>query len=273
MKATKAGAIIGTAMAGYDSDGVGTVTLFVKNGVSNGTDDYSQQVLLTLLSGNVIIPTNSVDLSEITTDQVTAGITVITPKLTAKDVNLNGAMSLVDSSGIENVRIDSQGNAFFAGTVTADAIDVRQIKGVFPEVALLGSVSSGDLSTFVTDIQKENPADPVKIITDKIIGGDNFLTDLIVARITAIRGYFDEIFANKVHTNDLCLKKSDGTEVCMNGDQMDNLLPPATPIPTSSASPAEVPVIFPNPTPSVTPTPTATETPTPSESPSATPEI
>ena len=134
---------------------------------------------------------------------------------------------------------------------------IQQISGY------IGPVSSGDLSGFVLGIQAETPRDPVAVIGAKISGGTQFLTNLIVGRITAIRGYFDEIFAKKVHTDEICLKKSDGSETCMNGDQLEKLIPSATPISTPSASSVE--------TPTASPSPVATVEPI--ASPSATPAI
>ena len=66
-------------------------------------------------------------MSDIVTDMVAAGVEIITPKLTAKDVVLNGTLTLIDTDGTEKVRIDSLGNATFAGTVKADSIEAKQI--------------------------------------------------------------------------------------------------------------------------------------------------
>ncbi len=84
--------------------------------------------------------------------------------------------------------------------------------------------SDNGLSPLVATIQSESVRDPVVLISQKISEGKQFLTDFVSARVTAIRGYFDEVFAKKVHTDQLCAKKSDGSEVCVNGDQIDTLL-------------------------------------------------
>jgi hypothetical protein len=64
-------------------------------------------------------------------------------------------------------------------------------------VLVLGDISKTDgLSTLVAEIQAETARDPIAIITEKIINGKQFLTDFVSARITAIRGYFDEVYAN-----------------------------------------------------------------------------
>jgi hypothetical protein len=64
------------------------------------------------------------------------------------------------------------------------------------------------------------PANALTAISDRVLSGVKVVTDFVSARVTAVRGYFDELFAKKVHTDELCLKKSDGGEVCINGDQL-----------------------------------------------------
>jgi hypothetical protein len=103
---------------------------------------------------------------------------------------------------------------------------------------VLGDISKIDgLATLITTIQSEIIRDPIAIITAKILEGKQFLTDFITTRLTAIRGYFDEIFTKKFHTEEFCIKKSDGNEVCVNGDQVDTLLNNANISPIVSTPP------------------------------------
>jgi hypothetical protein len=100
------------------------------------------------------------------------------------------------------------------------------------------------LSTFIAAIQAENVRDPVIIIGDKIAAGKRFIDDLVLARVTAIRGYFDEVFARKVHTQQVCVKKSDGNEICVNGDQLNSLMqtavaPAVTATPNNNENPTD----------------------------------
>jgi Chaperone of endosialidase len=57
-------------------------------------------------------------------------------------------------------------------------------------------------------------------IQDRITAGVSTLDNVISQRISAIRAYIDEIYTKKIHTELLCVKKSDGTEFCANGDQL-----------------------------------------------------
>lgn len=124
MKATKAGAIIGTAMTGYAGDDVGEVVVFVKNGVSNGaklaevmsgldvsSDAYSSDVLTNLLQAKDQIASSAADISEIFTDRVTAGVEVITPKVTTQDILV-------------------QRDATISGILYADTIKANRIEGM-----------------------------------------------------------------------------------------------------------------------------------------------
>jgi hypothetical protein len=86
------------------------------------------------------------------------------------------------------------------------------------------STSTSGLISLVNQIQSENARDAIAVIDQKISEGSAMLTDFIAARVTAIRGYFDEIFANKVHTKEICVSKNDGSEICVNGDELQNMV-------------------------------------------------
>jgi hypothetical protein len=125
--------------------------------------------------------------------------------------------------------------------VSGDPGDAPLLGDISPEANADGT--DNGLSSLVAAIQAENSSNPVAIIASKITEGKKFLTDFISARVTAIRGYFDELFARKIHTEDICLKKSDGNEVCVNGDQLDSLLQNAVAAPVINPAPntTEVP--------------------------------
>jgi hypothetical protein len=49
-----------------------------------------------------------------------------------------------------------------------------------------------------------------------------------------------EFFSKKIHTDTLCVKKSDGTEICLNGDQLESALRSTTIImPAPDPTPAD----------------------------------
>src|SRR3990167_7916450 len=105
MRATKAGAIIGQALTGFDGDGVGEVTVFIKtsygmgsgaselaNGVEASSPDFAKNILSTLMTNSDQLITQP-DMSEIVTDRLVAGLEVITPRLTTDEVVLNSIES------------------------------------------------------------------------------------------------------------------------------------------------------------------------------------
>lgn len=172
MKATKAGAVIGQAMEDYDGAGIGKITIYVQSGQINGAKlidvlpglNQDDQSLIINVNGNdfgkrvlkllkkqqdVLAAKPETDLSEVFTDRVTAGLEVITPKVTTDTILLN-SIEPVDTNIIMNlsadgtfmikdksvasseaaITFDSQGNAFFAGLVTANKIKANQIEGL-----------------------------------------------------------------------------------------------------------------------------------------------
>ncbi|MGI8419564.1 MAG: beta strand repeat-containing protein [Candidatus Levyibacteriota bacterium] len=160
VKAISAGQVIGQAMAedtDTDPSAIHRVVMFVKNTYYNG---------LSLTNGSGLTPDNSqVDLAllgqlvdaaqqtaspnsalkTISTDRVIAGLDVLAPTVTANTLQVNTIKSasqsgillqlnngkelqIGDASGSAGIRFDGQGNAFFAGTITANDIKVNGLE-------------------------------------------------------------------------------------------------------------------------------------------------
>jgi hypothetical protein len=107
--------------------------------------------------------------------------------------------------------------------------------------------SDNGLTALVASIQTEIVHDPIALIGAKIAEGRQFMTDFVAARVTAIRGYFDELFARKIHTQEICVKKSDGAEACITGDELNSLLEYADITPIIAEPVADDPAIEPGP--------------------------
>jgi hypothetical protein len=166
MKATKAGAIIGTAMTGYNKDGVGMVVAFVKSGNSVGSSlaevmsgldhmssSYSFDVLANLLQSKDQIATATANLSDIFTDRVTAGLEIITPKVTTQNLLVGG-------------------DATISGILYADTIKANKIEGMdilTKKLSLLSEEVAGTATT-AGEIQSNTASeiDIVSLITAKI---------------------------------------------------------------------------------------------------------
>ena len=134
MKAIKAGQIIGQAMDGFNGEGVGSVLMFIKTDNANGSGvagllpglgaedsaDIGKSALTQLM---VQMPSlaGAVNLSEITTDRLIAGLEVITPRIVVDRVVAN---SLESVSGDLSVLLGSDGRFVFAGNATSTNIAI-----------------------------------------------------------------------------------------------------------------------------------------------------
>jgi hypothetical protein len=123
MKATKAGAIIGTAMTDFSGDGVGTVVAFVKNGSSAGTlaglmpgltgeIEFGRNMLTQLLSQPIGAGAQPTDLTDIFADRIAAGVEIVAPQVTAQNLKLTGILSLLGTDGTEIIRLDLVNSLF-----------------------------------------------------------------------------------------------------------------------------------------------------------------
>jgi hypothetical protein len=168
MRATKAGQIIGQAMTEFDGDGVGSVLVFIKNDYANGAkiadllpglsqdgtqltvNDIGKYALTQFISQKEQLA-EAVNLSEIVTDRISAGLEIISPRVIADEVITNSIAPVEKdltvklasegkfiitgegestSSAIPVITFDSFGNAFFKGTIIADRIQANQIEGL-----------------------------------------------------------------------------------------------------------------------------------------------
>lgn len=69
--------------------------------------------------------------------------------------------------------------------------------------------------------------DVTETIISTIMTGVHLIRDLIVLQITALRGYFDQIWVRETHTETLCVGTT-GNETCITKEQLDALLLIAT---------------------------------------------
>lgn len=188
MKATKAGIVVGQAMDNYTDGAVGQITAYVKAGSYSGSAiasiypgisvdaagssdglavnetsvDESSQILFALLAAKDSAVSNQA-VSEITTDRLTAGLEVISPKVTASDIAAEHVISLpgldiqmqldpnnqftiggknASTSGL--ISFDANGNATLSGTLTAKRIHADQIDGL---PAMIASILQQQIGT------------------------------------------------------------------------------------------------------------------------------
>lgn len=168
---------------------------------------------------------------------------------------------------------DNGTDPYVAGVTNAWAIDYGKVTpllvvAIKDQQGLLGDFVVKDtpgLTTLITEIQAEAKRNPVTIITNKIIDEKKFLVNLVSARVTAIRGYFDEVFADKTHQKTLCVGDVNNEgETCITKTQLDQLLKYQTSLTTTPVVATElVPAPEPELIPIVDSAPTSEPTPTP----------
>ena len=269
MKATKAGQVIGQALQdfSYPDGEIGLVVAFVKTDYSLGstlTDllpglipseevPLGKLALAHFMSQKEQLQT-SVTLSEIVTDRVSAGLEVISPKIIVDELIAQSIQSVekdltvklgadgtfiltgtddATSSARPVITFDSLGNAFFAGTITADSLHTREIVGLdFQTQASASAEASSsanmlsfmsfvnDSITFITRVVFRSPAE---FLADVVFRGRVvFDTDtagraVIPASASTVTVVFDRPFAEPpVVTISLTLK--DATDSAFLGE-------------------------------------------------------
>jgi hypothetical protein len=180
MKATRSGQIIGQAMTDYNGTGVGAVLTFIKTSVSNGSTvadllvtEQATSTSETSLAKKTLIHfiakteqlIQSLNLSEIITDRLSAALEVITPKILTGEVATNKITSAIgsdikvelendgvftigsSSSTVQNsIIFDALGNGSFAETLTAGNLNVSQ------DMSVLGNASFTESVTVQNDV-------------------------------------------------------------------------------------------------------------------------
>jgi hypothetical protein len=105
-------------------------------------------------------------------------------------------------------------------TIRVRAIPLTKVTGL---QALVVATSTASLSPSA-----------VTQITQALTNNLTVLQTSIAIKFTAAVGYIDTIFAKDVHAETVCLKKSNGQEVCVNGDAMQSILQSTTSTPISN---------------------------------------
>lgn len=121
------------------------------------------------------------------------------------------------------------------------------VKSIQDQQALLGDIADQEgLSNAVAETRTETPFRALEYISEKIEDGWRPLRNLAALRLTALRGYFEEVFAKKSHQEELCVG-TPGNETCLTKPQLDALLnyQPAqsVPPPETADSPEEEPPV------------------------------
>ena len=192
----------------------------LKTGIRKSINTYDQHVL------GIVATRPGMLIGGVEKEGVKALPVALSGRVPVKVVTENGAIvpgDYLSPSSIPGVAMKAMDGGLVVGQAmsTYDGEDIGTVLVFVKNFVFNENITSLE---DITAIQTEVTRNPILVIADKIFTGIKFLTDLVVARITAIRGYFEEIFTKKLHTEEFCIKKSDGDEVCVNGDQVEILL-------------------------------------------------
>jgi hypothetical protein len=91
------------------------------------------------------------------------------------------------------------------------------------EKDLVSWTDAGAITTLTDSVRNETPRNALSYITQKMLAGYKAVSDFTTLRITAIQGYFENIFAKKATLDEVCVKKADGSYVCLTGDDLEKI--------------------------------------------------
>jgi hypothetical protein len=205
----------------------------------------------------------------------------------AQEIEQSLADAGVTDAGIITISNDGNTGISDLRTLRMDDMVAPIVRAIQEQQNQLGARTTEIVETlsYMQTLQNEVPINAVDTVVAKLQSGVRIAENFIASRVTAVRGYFDELFTKKIHTELLCVKKSNGTEFCATGDQLEaavnatggttiinNYTAPISPTPaegstsggsTTPALATETPAPVPAPAESTTPTPTPESTPAP----------
>jgi hypothetical protein len=163
--------------------------------------------------------------------------------------DFGSGLSIINSIGVKNYNMKVSPNKQETGFIA------QNVQGVFPQAVSIVDPTNGYMGvsyvSFVPVLTKGIQELDIKIqgLSSLDTSNSNSLGSLIKNFLADIGNGLESIFVKNVHTNELCVKKSDNTEVCVTGDQLQELLnsqniippPPPDPIPAPDPIPPPIP--------------------------------
>ncbi|MFM2414525.1 MAG: hypothetical protein RI911_218 [Candidatus Parcubacteria bacterium] len=132
------------------------------------------------------------------------------------------AVSGDETAGMLGVNYDSIAAISLQGVKELN-FKVETGKMKVSEADLAAWTESGAITTRIDGVVAESERSAKNYITDIFAAGFRVVTDFVAERITALNGYFTNIFADKATTKELCV--GEGEEVtCITKTQLDALL-------------------------------------------------
>lgn len=256
MKATQAGAIIGTAMTSFDGVGIGQVLVFIKNGSSTGSnfdDENGKNVLMRWLDGSNSTIDNQVNISNEAGGVASDSAQAVKTKNVIEIKILDQITKVI--ADIFNKTIEFFGNVIFHADVTFLGRPTFN-----KDTAGHALIKAGDNEISIT-FEKEYAQNPVVTANVNLVGD---------IKIDEIPGYavYDlttkgfKIKLSKPTTFDMSFS---WIALGVNGDTVSTSSVSGTSLP--SPIPTVIPSATPSPSPEIVPFQTATESASPSAQP------
>jgi hypothetical protein len=240
--------------AKLDINGDANITTGLTIGTSLGLAE-NYKVSTPLISGTVVtLATTTLEGSTSTDDIVVAvnkdvvlGIVAIKPSIILGG-SATGSLPVV-SFGQTDVLVTNEnglikkGDLLTLSTSTPGYAMKQVLNGISLGYALADAPSSSTstIRIVIKSIEKSMALSTVEGLRTLATSSDAFtvntvsIYDTLVQSLTrgipvaaeyvavtfrGVTGYFDKLFAKEIHTEKICIKKSDGTDVCLNGDQL-----------------------------------------------------
>jgi hypothetical protein len=107
----------------------------------------------------------------------------------------------------------------------------QNLETVFPSTVITDnegnkSVSYSAMTPILTAAVKELniKLDTIENFSQNIDGTDSVFVTRLRAWLASATNGIEDLFTKKVHSEQICLKKSDGSEYCVNGDQLESVM-------------------------------------------------
>ena len=144
------------------------------------------------------------------------GIQGLSMNLSASEslTNLN-LLATFGTTTLNSLDLTNSSTIFATDTLAIDNEVSSTISGISATSSVILSESEGSKLINVTST--------VDYIKSKLASGYSYLHEFVAVRVTAVTGWFNDVWTNRVHTKELCVGEN-GNETCITKDQLDKML-------------------------------------------------
>ena len=145
------------------------------------------------------------------------------PQLVINPEHMNAECSATSQEGCYKLNYDRFGIVALQGIKELN-FKVENGFGMMTQAQIVAFTAAGAIANYLTAVQIEAPRNVIEYFTTKLTAHMMPITDFASARVTAIRGYFDSLFAKNIETENLCIKDTAGAKTCITKSQLDALI-------------------------------------------------